>query len=85
MQAQLRKLAETRQKPGMSLDEFAQDFEDQLAVFEKEFGKLVPYRYQEEDAATQEEERNKFIACLLLGNANRERYKVVIDPLLICS
>jgi hypothetical protein len=49
--------------------------------FQKEFGKLVLYCYQEEDAATQEEERNKFIACLLLGNADRERYKVVIDEL----
>jgi hypothetical protein len=65
----------------MTLDEFAQNFEDQLAVFEKEFGKLVPYRYQAEDAATQEEEPNKFIACLLLGNADRERYKEVIDEL----
>jgi hypothetical protein len=81
MQAQLRKLVETRQKPGMSLDEFAENFEDQLAVFEKEFDKLVPYRYQGEDAATQEEERNKFIACLLLGNADRDRYKEVIDEL----
>jgi hypothetical protein len=33
MQAQLRKLVETRQNPDMSLDEFAQNFEDQLAVF----------------------------------------------------
>jgi hypothetical protein len=81
MQAQLRKLVETRQKPGMSLDEYAKNFEDQLSVFEKEFGKLVPYRYQGEDKATQEEERNKFIACLLLGNADRERYKGVIDEL----
>jgi hypothetical protein len=81
MQAQLRKLVETRQKPGMSLDEFAQNFEDQLAVFEKEFGKLVPYHFQQEDTATQEEERNKFIACLLLGNADHVQYKEVIDEL----
>jgi hypothetical protein len=27
----------------MHLDEYAQNFEDQLAVVEKEWGKLVPY------------------------------------------
>jgi hypothetical protein len=81
MQAQLKKLVKTRQTPGMSLDEYAQNFEDQLAVVEKEWGKLVPYRYQQEDTATQEEEGNKFKACLLLGNADRDRYKGVIDEL----
>jgi hypothetical protein len=81
IQAQLKKLLKTRQTPGMSLDEYAQNFEDQLAVVKKEWGKLVPYKYQEEDAATQEEEGDKFKACLLLGNADRERYKEVIDEL----
>jgi hypothetical protein len=79
MQAQLKKLVKTRQTPGMSRDEYAQDFEDQLAVVKKKWGKLVPYKYQQEDAATQEEEGNKFKACLLLGNADPGRYKEVID------
>jgi hypothetical protein len=54
---------------------------DKFKTFRLIMGQCIPYKYQQEDAATQEEEGNKFKACLLLGNADRDRYKEVIDEL----
>jgi hypothetical protein len=83
MQAQLRKLMEIKhQTPGMRLvDKFAKDFDDQLVVFEREWGKMIPYRYNSDDEAVQLAARSQFLACLLLGNADRDRYKEFIDEL----
>jgi hypothetical protein len=82
MQAAMSGLFDLKQQSGESLGDYAIRFEDQVESTEGVFGPLIP-TFVIKGKPTEEEvkNRNKFLACVFLANADRERYKPVIDDL----
>ena len=80
-QAQLKKLIMTHQEPNESLEKYQERFEAQLEVTEKQWGPLIPYKFKDEPGTKPQEERAQVLACLILNNADRGRFKPVIDEL----
>ena len=80
-QAQLKKLIMCQQETNESLEKFQERFEAQLEVTEEQWGLLIPYKFKDEQGTKPQEERDQFLACLILNNVDRGRYKPVIDEL----
>lgn len=81
MQVQLRSLLDLKQEPKESLDAFSKRFLDQLAMTEEWWGSLIPAKLKGKPKDDQEQGRQRFLACLFLAAADRERYSPVINDL----
>jgi hypothetical protein len=82
MQAAMSGLFSLKQESGEPLANYLLRFDDQVRSTEGAFGPLIP-TFTIKGKPTEEElkNRNKFLACVFLANADRERYKPVIDDL----
>jgi hypothetical protein len=82
MQAAKSGLFNLKQEGGEPLANYLLQFDDQVRSTESAFGPLIP-TFTIKGKPTEEElkNRNKFLACVFLANADRERFKPVIDDL----
>jgi hypothetical protein len=82
MQAAMSGLFNLKQEGGEPLANYLLRFDDQVRSTESAFGPLIP-TFTIKGKPTEEElkNRNKFLACVFLANADRERFKPVIDDL----
>jgi hypothetical protein len=82
MQAAMSGLFNLKQEGGEPLANYLLQFDDQVRSTESAFGPLIPM-FTIKGKPTEEElkNRNKFLACVFLANADRERFKPVIDDL----
>ena len=80
-QAATKRFYALKQGPTESLADFAERFNDQLAVTESVCGELTPRTLDGQTAKKMAAGREKFLACVFLAAVDRGRYKATIDEL----
>jgi hypothetical protein len=81
MQSAITKLVTLGQEPKESLNNYYNGFNGQLESTKKGWGPLIPSMMKGKALTDQDKARDKFLACLFLNGADRERFKQVVNNL----